>query len=272
MCANEDGEACRYIIELIYQRCRIRLHDGKESLIRARLGKLMRPRGIEQLADYVRFLQHQAGEEEFTKVVDALTTNHTQFLREADHFDYLVRQALPGLLRPGARRFRVWSAACSSGEEPYTLAMYLAEHFPLQESWDWQITATDISTKVLAVAQRGIYSMERAEGVSDAWLRKHFQKGYGTSQGFVRVRPELKERVQFAQLNLVKPYSHAVPFEVVFCRNVMIYFDRPTQEQLIHQLCRYLVPGGYLFTGHSEGLNGLRIPLRCLQPSIYRKD
>jgi chemotaxis protein methyltransferase CheR len=267
----DEAEGCRYIIDLIYERCRIKLHDGKEALIKARLGKRMRHHGIATFVEYIEYLQTRADEEEFTKVVDSLTTNFTNFMRESDHFELMVSKALPQVLPQGQRRFRVWSAACSSGEEPYTMAMYLAEHFPVTRGWDWRITGSDISTKVLASAKRAVYAEDRVEAVPREWVRRYFQKGVDRWDGHVRVKSELTDRVEFRQVNLIEAYSHPQPFEVIFCRNVMIYFDRPTQEQLVNRLCQFLVPGGYLFIGHSESLNGLNVPARCLKPSIYQR-
>jgi len=269
---DAETEALAYIIELIYERCRIRLHEGKEALIRARLGKRMRHYGFSTLTEYCRFLRTRADQEEFVRVVDALTTNFTNFCREEDHFQMLVTTALPELLLDGRKRFSVWSAACSSGEEPYTIAFYLQERFPLSGGWDWQITASDISTKVLEKARLGIYAEDRLGKVPTEWLRKYFQKGVGKWQGHCRVKRSLLDRIDFRQINLIEPYDLGRPYEVVFCRNVMIYFDRHTQEQLINQLCRFLMPRGYLFIGHSESLNGLKVPLRCLRPSVYQRS
>ncbi|MEK7678441.1 MAG: protein-glutamate O-methyltransferase CheR [Verrucomicrobiota bacterium] len=268
--AQETG-AYEYIIGLIYERCRIKLHDGKEALIKARLGKRMRHHGMESLAEYCDFLRTRAEEDEFTLVVDALTTNFTNFLREEDHFQFMVQQALPAVLPKGQRRFHVWSAACSSGEEPFTIAMYLADTFPLAQGWDWRITGSDISTKVLAAAQRGVYAEERVRTIPPEWLRKYFQKGLGKWAGHYRVKAALGERVTFRQVNLIETYEHRQAFELIFCRNVMIYFDRPTQEQLVNRLCRFLVPQGHLLIGHSESLTGLSVPLRCVRPSIYQR-
>ena len=266
----QESEAYQYIIALVYDRCRIRLHDGKEQLIKARLGKRMRHLGVSSLAVYCDFLRTRADDDEFTFVVDALTTNFTNFLREDDHFHFMVQHALPAALPKGQRQFHVWSAASSSGEEPYTIAMYLAEHFPPSQNWDWRITGSDISTKVLALAQRAVYSEERVQTIPAVWLRKYFQKGLGKWAGHYRVKPELTERVTLRQVNLIENYQHSEPFELIFCRNVMIYFDRLTQEQLINRLCRFLVPQGHLLIGHSESLTGLKVPLRCIRPSIYQ--
>ncbi len=266
-----EAEACQYIVEFIYERCRIRLHSGKEALIKARLGKRIRHLGFSGLAEYCDFLRTRGDDGEFTKVVDALTTNFTNFLREEEHFKFLVEKALPALLPPGQKKFQIWSAASSSGEEPYTAGFYLSEHYAPTQGWDWRITASDISTKVLDRARLGLYAEDRVTTVPQEWLRKYFQKGIGQWAGQYRIKRSVSERVAFRQINLIEEYSHAQPFEIIFCRNVMIYFDRVTQEQLVNRLCRFLSPKGYLFIGHSESLNGLNVPLRCLRPSIYQK-
>ncbi|MCC6233721.1 MAG: protein-glutamate O-methyltransferase CheR [Verrucomicrobiales bacterium] len=261
-----------FIIALVYDRSRIRLHDGKQALIRARLGKRMRCHGFESFHEYCEFLRSRADEEEITHVVDALATNFTGFLRERDHFDFLVGEALPKLLGSSRRRMNVWSAACATGEEPYTVAFFLAEHYPITEGWDWQILATDISTKALGKATAGVYPDDRMTGVPPDWVRRHFQRGHGDWTGHYRVKAALRERVRFEQINLLGAYEVDREFEVIFCRNVMIYFDRSTQEQLVRHLSRYLVPKGYLLTGHSESLSGLSVGLRCLRPSVYQKS
>lgn len=267
-----ETDAFNYIIALIYERCGIRLHDGKHHLISARLGKRMRHHGIASLPEYCDFLKNRADEEEITHVVDALTTNFTHFLREEDHFKFLVQQALPNLLSDHTRRFRIWSAACASGEEPYTIAFYLMEHYPLVSGWDWQILATDISTKALAKAEQGIYPNDRLTSVPQEWMRRYFQRGVNAWADYCRVKRNVSERVRFRQLNLLGAYDFNDTFEVIFCRNVMIYFDRPTQEHLVRQLTRMIVPKGYLLVGHAESLTGLNVPLKCLKPSIYQKS
>jgi chemotaxis protein methyltransferase CheR len=261
-----------FVIQMIYDRTRIRLHEGKHALIRARLGKRMRHFGFQSLGEYCHFLRCPAGQEEITHAVDALTTNFTQFLREENHFQFLVNQALPPLLQEGKKRIRIWSAACATGEDPYSLALYLAEHFPLAAGWDWQILASDISTKALGKAREGIYSADRVASLPPEWLRRYFLLGTGSWAGHYRVKPALASRIQFEQINLLGQYRHPDLFQVVFCRNVMIYFDRPTQEQLGRQLSQCLIPGGYLIIGHSESLTGLSVPVKCLRPSIYQKN
>lgn len=266
----ETASDYNFIIDLIYERAGIRLHEGKQPLIRARLGKRMRLLGFEDFGEYCDYLR-SANEDEITHVVDALTTNFTSFLREERHFQYLVGEALPGLLANKQKSFQVWSAACATGEEPYSLALYLAEHFPLNDGWDWRVVATDISTKALAKARAAIYAEDRLTTLPPGWLRRYFQRGEKEWAGHYRVRPALAERVEFKQLNLLGTYPFQRPFEVIFCRNVMIYFDRQTQEKLVNQLQQHLVPGGWLMVGHSESLTGLSVPVQCLRPSVYRK-
>ena len=268
---RREEEACEFIITLIYERSRIRLHEGKQALIRARLGKRMRLHGLACLADYCDFLRLPGNQEEITHLVDALTTNFTNFLREQDHFQFLTDQALPALLGRSRRRFHLWSAACATGEEPFSLAFYLDEKYPLAEGWDWHILATDVSTKALGKAQAAVYGEDRLEGIPDKWLRKYFQKGSGQSTGYYRIKSHLRERVVFRQVNLLGAYDIQEHFEAILCRNVMIYFDRATQLQLVTNLSRSVVAGGYLLIGHSESLNGLPVPFQCLRPSYYQK-
>ena len=266
---TDEASDYDFIINLIYERSRIRLHDGKQQLIRARLGKRMRHHGFETLGQYCAYLRRTGDEDEITHMVDALSTNYTQFLREKDHFDFLVGTALPKLVG-NRKKFNIWSAPCATGEEAYSIAFYLSEHFPIASGWDWKIHATDVSTKALNVAQKGVYQEERLASLPPDWWRKYFQKGQGDFEGCYRVKQPLMERIQFKNVNLLGNYCMTEQFEVIFCRNMMIYFDRPTQEQLVQRLSQFLVPNGYLLIGHSESLNGLNIGLRCLKPSIYQ--
>lgn len=268
--SRAETSALDFIIDLVYERAHIRLHRGKEALIRARLGKRMRALGLHDLAAYCQYLSGPEGEAEIGHTIDALTTNFTHFLREREHFEYAVGAALPALAARG-KRFRLWSAACASGEEPYTLAFYLEEHFPLAGGWNWEILATDISSRVLEKAACGIYPEERLQSLLPTWPRKFFQRGYGHYVGFVRVKQAIRERVAFRQMDLLDKLNQEHDFEVIFCRNVMIYFDRPTQQRVADRLSRALVSGGYLFTGRSESLTGLATSLRCVRPSIYQK-
>lgn len=269
--AASEADAFKYISSLIYDRCRIRLDQGKHALIKARLGKRMRLHGFSGLQEYCRFLQTAAAEEEFTRVVDALTTNFTHFMREPDHFEFLTRSVLPEWRAKGGKRLRVWSAACSSGEEPYTIAFHLAELQAELPGWDWSIIASDVSTKVLEKARAGVYDAERVSALPREWLPRYFQKGVGKWDGYYRVKKAVSSRLEFRQINLIEACQHDQPFDVIFCRNVMIYFDRPTQEEIVRRLCQFLAPSGCLIIGHSESLNAMKAPLRCVKPSIYQK-
>jgi chemotaxis protein methyltransferase CheR len=267
-----EAEALQYISTLIYERCGICLHEGKHELIKARLGKRLRHYGLTCLSEYCELLQSKTDSSEIAQVVDALTTNFTHFLREEDHFKFLVTQALPLTCEAGHKRFRVWSAACATGEEPYSIGFYLNEYYPPVAGWDWQILATDISTKALDKAQHGIYAEERVDAIPAEWLRKYFQKGHNQWTGHYKVKSPIRQRIVFQQLNLLGSYNFTDTFTVIFCRNVMIYFDRPTQENLVRQLARHLTPKGFLLVGHAESLTGLSVPLRCWRPSIYQKE
>ena len=268
---RREIRALDYVIALVYDRSRIRMDRSKEALIRARLGKRMRALGIPSLPDYCHHLESPEGAAEIDRTIDALTTNFTHFQRELEHFDYMVNKALPSVLERNQKQFNIWSAACATGEEPYTIAFHLEERFPVAEGWNWRIQATDISTRALEKAVQGVYADERLDCLPRGWGSKYFQRGFGARAGLYRVKRYLQERITFRQMNLLEDQSDDRAFEIIFCRNVMIYFDRPTQERLANRLSRALVPGGYLFTGRAESLNGLALPVRCLSPSIYQK-
>jgi chemotaxis protein methyltransferase CheR len=270
--ARDEAQDFDFIINLVYERSRIRLHDGKEQLIRARLGKRMRMLGFEDLSAYCDHLKRGASDDEITHVVDALSTNFTNFLREREHFDFMISTALPATLGPGQKRFQVWSSACSTGEEPYTIAFFLAHHYPPSEGWEWKILATDISTRALGKAADAIYPSERMTALPEEWQRAYFQKGFGKWAGHYRIKDAIRSRIEFRHLNLLGEYPFSDIFQVVFCRNVMIYFDRQTQEELVRKLSLKLVPTGHLLIGHSESLTGLNTGLKCLRPSVYHKE
>jgi chemotaxis protein methyltransferase CheR len=225
------------------------------------------------ITEYCRLLREPGAEQELGHLIDAISTNHTFFFREMAHFDFLRTKALPEMLaRARAERWaklRVWSAACSSGEEPYSIAMTLADSLP---NWQWQIEATDISRRILAKAAAAIYNHEAVSRLPGELIRTHFQRGFGPQEGNYRVKAALCSNVNFQHLNLLEgqaPFTE--PFHVIFCRNVMIYFDRATQEELVDRLSRRLVPGGYLMVGHSESLTHLRHGLQAVLPAVYRK-
>ena len=225
----EDGDF-EFLRELIYERSRISLGPEKRVLITSRLAKRLRELRLNDYAEYCALLRSPAGEQELTFLIDRISTNHTHFFRELKHFEFLEKKFLPDWLEKTAGRgepLRVWSAASSTGEEPYTIAIHLAEHLAAAEEGAWQIEATDISTRVLGLARQGVYEAERLAGVSTEQVRRYFQKGVGEREGQFRVKAELRERVRFHHLNLLQPpYPFKQQFHVIFCRNVMIYFDR----------------------------------------------
>jgi chemotaxis protein methyltransferase CheR len=258
-----------FVVKLVYDRAGIRLHDGKRELVTARLQKRLRALGLGSYKEYLACLQQDASGDEMVAFLDAITTNHTYFFREEQHFAYLTAQVLPVLrARPGRPPIEVWSAACSSGEEPYTLAITLADALPADE--DFRIFASDLSTKVLATARGGVYKMDRVKGLPLDLLRRHFERGMGDQQGLARVGSHLRRRVDFAQLNLLEIGDLGRRFDVIFCRNVMIYFDRAVQQRVVAMLERHLRPGGYLFISHSESLNGISHGLRWVAPAVYQ--
>jgi len=265
-----------FIRSLVYAHSRIDLGPDKKELVSARLGKRLRATNITSISDYCRFVQDARSTDELGHLIDAISTNHTFFFRESAHFDFLTGHILPEMVKRRASenwpRFTIWSAACSSGEEPYSIALTLAQFFSTRAPWPWRIEATDISNNVLQKARIGVYRAEALGQIPPALLRAHFQEGFGPQAGYHRVKPSLQEHVTFRQLNLLGgtlPFNE--PIQVIFCRNVMIYFDRPTQEELVNKLTKMLVPGGYLMVGHSESLTGIKHSLETVRPAIYRR-
>ena len=257
------------IRRLAYEKFGLDLRKGKEELVAARLGKRMREGGFRSFEEYYRHVVQDQSGAALIGMIDALATNHTSFLREAAHFEFLRERVLPGLRERA--RVELWSAACSTGEEPYTLAFSLCEAWGLEAFRRVRILATDISTKVLAAAQKAVYPAERFQAFPPTWLRQFLLRGEGRWKGHYRIKPEIWSQVEFARLNLVEPFTHIRPFAAIFCRNVMIYFDKPTQEVLVNRLAEILEPGGYLFIGHAESLSSVRHGLTYVQPAVYRK-
>ena len=261
-----------FIRGLVYKHSRINLGPDKRELVSARLGKRLRATKLTSVTDYCQFLKAQPTGEELAHLIDAISTNHTFFFREIQHFDFLRETVLPELTarHPQWPGLNVWSAACSSGEEPYSIAMLLDEN--LDETRPWKIEATDISKRILDKARAGIYRHETVGKLEVGRINRHFQRGHGPQHGNYRVKPKLQAGINFHHLNLLEglpPFDHS--FHVIFCRNVMIYFDRATQEELVQKLTRQIVPGGYLFVGHSENLTGIRHSLQSVRSAIYRR-
>jgi len=257
------------IRKLAYEKFGLDLRRGKEQLVSARLGKRMRDGGFSSFEQYYQHVLGDPSGDAMIGMIDALATNHTSFLRETPHFDFLRQEVLPALrARP---RIDVWSAACSTGEEPYSLAFTLADQWGIEALRKVHIWATDISTKALTAAKNAVYPTERFSTVPPAWLRQYLLRGEGRWTGYYRIKPEVRSCVETGRLNLIEPLPPGNQFPLIFCRNVMIYFDKPTQEGLVGRLASRLEPGGYLMIGHAESLTGVRHPLTYVRPAIYRK-
>lgn len=256
---------------LIYDESGIALNDQKQGLVASRLSKRLRQLGLSTFSEYYEALMRDPQREEFTRMLDLISTNKTDFFREPKHFDFLREEILPGLTQ--AKQMRIWSSACSSGEEPYTIAMTLYDGVSDPSQWDFKILATDLSTRVLAKAAEGVYDEERVRDMPSETVRRHFLRGRGKSEGQLKVKPHLMSMIRFRRLNLMdEQYPIKSPLDLIFCRNVMIYFDRPTQERLVNKFYRYLKPGGHLFIGHSESLQWVNHPFKTVAPTIYWKE
>jgi chemotaxis protein methyltransferase CheR len=257
------------ISRLARERFGLDLKRGKEDLVAARLGKKMREHRFGSFREYYRHVLDDRTGEALIGLIDALTTNHTGFLREPAHFDFLRRTVAPALAP--RTRFDLWCAACATGEEPYTICFSLLEEMGTPARGKARILASDISTRALAAARQGVYPADRLEGVPEDWRRKYFEPAESEGRQAWRVRPEVRQMVEFRRINLIEPLTPAGPFPVIFCRNVMIYFDRPTQEQVVRRLAERLEPGGYLLLGHAEGLTGMNHGLTYVRPAVYRR-
>lgn len=256
-----------WISRFLYERTGISLSDGKQALVMGRLDKRLRANGMQSYSDYFALLGRPGYEAETTVAIDLLTTNETYFFREPKHFTFLEKNIIPQFA--SQRQIRVWSAASSSGEEAYTIAMTLAEHFPTK---NWEVIGTDISTRVVEKARRALYPMLEAEKIPLSFLRKYCLKGKDEFEDFFLIDPAIKNQVHFSIANLVEPLPDLGMFEVIFLRNVMIYFDIQTKKNLVHRLYERLRPGGYFIVSHSETLNGLDTSLKLVAPAVYQKN
>ncbi len=250
----------------LYATAGIHMSPAKKALVAGRLSKRLRHHEITSYGDYFRLISSHEGAAESVVALDMLTTNETYFFREPKHFDFLREQVLPHA--SSTRPLRIWSAACSSGEEPYSLAMTLADGLG---NGAWEVLGSDISTQVLDKARTGHYPMERARNLPHDLLSRHCLKGIGRQAGTLLVERRLRERVQFSRINLNEPLPRLGEFDVIMLRNVMIYFDMPTKRQVVQRLLPHLRRGGYFLVSHSESLNGVCDSLEIVSPSIYRK-
>ena len=264
---NADFEK---ISRFVHEFCGINLHDGKRELVKARLGKRLRQGKFSSFSDYFKFVMTDEGTDELVEMIDSLSTNLTSFFREPAHFERLTEILKDMATSKKKLALRFWSAGCSTGEEPYTLAIVVQEALAGRND-DVKILATDISTKVLRKAVTAIYDENKIRNISQPLLRKYFLRGTGSRNGQYRVKSDITEMVRFMRFNLKDSNVFSETFDAIFCRNVMIYFDTPTQQALIDRFYDCLRPGGYLFVGHSEGLTGLKHRFHYIVPSVYRR-
>ena len=251
---------------MIYDVAGISMAPAKKPLVSGRLAKRVLHHGLTSYGDYFRILMRKDKRDELQVAIDLLTTNETYFFREPKHFDFL-RQQIPALQRPG-RPIRIWSAASSSGEEPYTIAMVLAD---VMGEGGWEVIGSDISTRVLEKARSGHYPMKRIEGIPRPYLARFCLKGVGQQDGTFLIDRNLRNRVSFMQVNLNEALPKLGEFDVIFLRNVMIYFDMETKRQVVERILPLLRPGGFFVISHSESLNGVTDKFKMVAPSVYRK-
>ncbi len=260
----------------IREKTGITISEIKKTMLQARLQKRLRELRMDGFSEYCQYLFSPEGtEEELGSFINVVTTNKTDFFREPHHFEYLVNEAVPYLRGQGLIQhhfLNVWSAACSTGMEAYTIAMTLSEYASANHGFSWSILGTDISTKVLESASRAVYKEDDIEPVPMPMRKKYLLRSTDRAARLVKIVPELRSRVEFSRLNFMQDhYDLGQKFEVIFCRNALIYFDRATELQILTKISRYLVPGGFLFLGHSESLNGFPLPFEVVGTTIYRK-
>jgi chemotaxis protein methyltransferase CheR len=271
-----DRDFCR-ISRLVEASVGIHLPEHKRSMVELRTARRARATGITDLGNYCDFVFGDRGEGEQSQLIDALTTNKTEFFREPEHYTQLLETVLPDIRQRREQRedvspLRVWSAGCSTGEEPYTLAIVLARHATLHPSFEFSIVGTDISGRALSAAVQGVYPEESITRVPPEYRRMSFLRNKNHELHLVRVAPEIRRHVEFMRHNLFDPARPTEErFDVIFCRNVIIYFERENQIKVLENLARALRPGGYLFVGHSEALHGMPLPIEHVGPTLYQK-
>lgn len=268
-------EDFRLISDIVYKHCKINLHTGKKELVRARLAKRLRQGNFSNFREYLQYVLEDKTGREFSNLIDSLSTNLTSFFREKQHFDFLEDKFLPSLIVRKRKnkdfRIRGWSAGCSSGEEVYSIAITLLEAFEGNGQWDIKILGTDISTRMLETARKGYYDAERVASVPAQQRNIYLLSKRENNSKVFEVSNALRNIVVFRHLNLMESWPLKGPLDFIFCRNVMIYFDKPTQQNLIDRYWDMLDSGGILFTGHSESLTGIKHRFKYIQPTIYMK-
>lgn len=265
------------LIAIVYEETRIKMSEHKRALIASRIGKRLRSLKIDTYTDYVNYLKSPDGKQEIVEFTNAVTTNKTDFFRENKHFEYMKTTFLPNWeesVRKGENKnLRIWSAGCSSGEEPYTIMMTLFDYFGKNISqYDIKVLATDLDTSVIAHAMEGIYKEDVINDIPQTTLKKYFMKGVGENQGKYKVRDELKKYLSFKQINFKNTdYDIRTQFDIIFCRNVIIYFDKDFQKELFEKFYKYMKNDSYIFIGHSETLFGVSEKFKYVISNIYKR-
>lgn len=252
----------------------IALSEAKRDMVYSRVARRLRELGMQRFSDYLSFIDEgkPAAKEELIQFTNAITTNLTSFFRENHHFEYLANTLLPGLIKKNSsqKKIRIWCSAASTGEEPYSIAMVVKEVMPKAADWDVKILATDLDTNVLATAKSGVYTEDRIAGLDASRRRRFFLQGGGDQVGRVRVRDELKQLIVFKKLNLIESWPISGPIDIIFCRNVVIYFNKETQRTLLNRFTEIAAPGAHLLMGHSESLNDVSDQFELIGNTIYR--
>lgn len=255
---------------LVYGFAGIDLNESKKNLVYNRLAKRIRFLEMDSFIEYLKFVEAQ-GEAEFVHLINAITTNLTFFFRENHHFEYLAKTIIPGLLEKNraSKKIRIWSAGCSTGEEPYSIAIVLKEVVP--SGWDARVLATDLDTNVVQTAREGVYKIDRLKGVTESRVKRWFMRGSGSKDGMVKVKSDLQQIIDFGQINLMNEWPIKEAIDVIFCRNVVIYFDKTTQAKLFDRYANLLPDQGHLLVGHSESLYKVTDRFKLLGQTIYQK-
>lgn len=269
-----DDDSFEKLSTFVTQQYGIKLPPAKKSMLESRLNKKVRSLGFDSYQPFLAYIFGKEGKvKELPNVVDLITTNKTDFFREPAHFEHLTQNFLPDyVIHNKHKPLNVWSAGCSSGEEAYTILMVLEEFRKTSGSFSFSITASDISTRALQAAYQGIYSLDRIRMLPDYLKRSYFLKSKDSNNPLVRIKPEYRKKIRYKRINLVYDFNMPVPisFDIIFCRNVLIYFDKATQEKVVKRLAKYLRPNGLLFLGHSESTMGMKVPFTQVSPTIYR--
>ena len=266
----------KLLSDFIQNNVGIKMPVAKKLMVQSRLYPRIKALNFDNFDDYIKytFNQNVEGNEEIALMIDAITTNLTHFFRESQHFDYVMNAVLPEMFKRDFHTIELWSAGCSSGEEPYTLSIVMQEYMKKHPGQfrDYKILATDISSRVLAKAINAVYSMESVEQLSYDCKKQYFLKSKDPQANLVRVNKTTREKVKFERLNFMSDrYPVSSPKNIIFCRNVLIYFDKKMQEEVIRKLTDHLIPGGYLFLGHSETIFGMDLPLQTVAPTVFKK-